>query len=40
VTLEHVERMHKGSVLPPRIADEYQTLFAAVWHAAEEAGAG
>jgi TolB-like protein len=37
VSLEHVERMHKGSVLPPRIADEYQQLFAAVWHAAEEA---
>jgi len=41
VTLEHVERMHKGSVLAPEIADQYQDLFAAAWHAAGDAdGAG
>ncbi|MXO58370.1 TIR domain-containing protein [Altererythrobacter salegens] len=37
LTLEHVGRMHKGSVLNPTIADEYQALFATVWNAAEGA---
>lgn len=36
LTLEHVARMHKGSVLAPEIADQFQELFAAVWQADEE----
>jgi tetratricopeptide (TPR) repeat protein len=39
VTLEHVERMHKGSVLAPAIAAEYHALFATVWNVAEESKA-
>ncbi len=29
--------MHKGSVLAPAIADEFQQLFATVWNEAEAA---
>jgi TolB-like protein len=37
VTLEFVERLHKGSALSSRIAEEFQDLFAIVWRAAEGA---
>jgi len=36
LTLEHMERLHTGSVLAPSVAREMYDTFATVWHADEE----
>ncbi len=37
LTLEHMERLHTGSVLAPSVARDMYETFATVWRAAEEA---
>jgi len=36
LTLEHMERLHTGSVLAPSVARQMYDTFAKVWHAAEQ----